>query len=124
MINQIQYIKIHTMEKIKIAIADDHKLFSGALASLVNKLQGMEVVLITIDGMSLIKEMENEKIDVLLLDINMPNLNGIETAKILVKKYPDLKIIIISMYENKNLIYTLVELGINAYLLKTADPDE
>jgi DNA-binding NarL/FixJ family response regulator len=112
------------MEQIRIAIADDHKLFSAALASLINQLPGMEVVFVAADGEALIKEIETKEIDVLLLDINMPNLNGIEATKILRNKYPDLKIIIISMYENKNLIYTLVELGVNAYLLKTGEPEE
>lgn len=110
---------------INIVVADDHKLFRSGLIELLKKHSNFTIVSEFEDGEKLLHFVsENKKIDVILLDINMPNCDGFEVLEKLSKINKAIKPIIISMYDDGNYIAKSAKLGAYGYLLKNADEDE
>lgn len=111
---------------MKIAIADDEALFRKGIAMILQDMEGMELVLEAGDGQDLINQLAQKASppDIVLLDLNMPAMNGIETAKALQAEYPGLKFIVLSTYYSKAFIINMIELGAAAYLAKNATPEE
>lgn len=114
------------MSSIRVAIADDQVLFRKGMASIVNTFENISVVLEADNGKILIDTLATctPLPDVVLLDLSMPELNGIETTKILHTDYPSIKIIILSVYGEDRFVTHLMELGVNAYLFKNVEPEE
>ena len=109
----------------QIALVDDHRLFRSGLVSLINSFIGYEVIFEAANGDELSRKMSPKfKPDIILLDINMPVMDGIETAQWLHNNYPDISIIILSMFEDADKVLTMVKLGVKGYLLKDAEPHE
>ncbi len=105
-------------EKIGIYIADDHEMFVEGI-SLSLAIKGAIVVEASANtGTELIELLEKKCVDVVLLDINMPGMNGFEAAKIIVKKFPSVKIIALSMFLEKEYIQELIDIGVSGYILK------
>lgn len=111
---------------IHVAIADDEALFRKGMISLLQDEQDMAIVLEAGDGAELLEKLQStEKMpDVLLLDLNMPNLNGIDAAKVIRQLYPDLKIVVLSTYFSPAFVLNMIEIGAAAYLPKNTDPAE
>ena len=111
---------------IHLALADDEALFRKGLKLLLEDYEGISVVLEAQDGEQLLQQLHKATSlpDVLLLDMKMPNLNGVDTAKVLQEKFPSIKIIVLSTYFSKAFIVNMIELGAGAYLPKNANPDE
>lgn len=114
------------MANIRVAITDDQVLFRRGMASIINTFENISIVLEADNGRILLDSLQNfEPIpDVVLLDLSMPELNGIETTKLLHVHYPSIKIIILSVYGEDRFVTHLMELGVNAYLFKNVEPDE
>ena len=114
------------MSSIKVAITDDQVLFRRGIASIINTFEGISIVLEADNGRMLLDSLQTlESLpDVVLLDLSMPELNGIETTKILHVSYPSIKIIILSVYGEDRFVTHLMELGVNAYLFKNVEPEE
>ncbi|QJB31236.1 response regulator transcription factor [Chitinophaga oryzae] len=112
------------MAHIKVAIADDHKIFRSGVINTLVPYDNIRFVFEADDGLHLLQHMEQHQPDVILMDLKMPNMDGIEATIKVKEKYPDVKVIILTMYEDDNFIVHLVENGANAYLLKNADPEE
>ena len=114
------------MKAITIAIADDQMLFRRGMAAIINSFEGMTVVCETDNGRKLLTFLETttQKTDVILMDLSMPELNGIDTMKIIHEKYPDQKVIILSIHNEEKFVIHLIELGANAYLFKNAEPED
>lgn len=112
------------MRTISIGIADDHKLFRKGLISLLALYDDLKVVWEASDGKELLLKAENELPDILLVDINMPKLSGIEATKKLIQKHPKIKIIALSMYEDDGHILAMIENGAKGYLVKDSEPSE
>ncbi|RED94123.1 response regulator transcription factor [Marinoscillum furvescens] len=111
-------------KSIKVLIADDHTLFRKGLSMMVQTFPGVESVENVENGQLALDVLKNEHIDILLLDLEMPVLDGRETAKKVVSKFPDTHIIMISMHDSLALISDLIEIGVHSYLLKSAEPEE
>lgn len=113
------------MEKIKIAIVDDHKLVSKALENMISFNPNFEVLLTCYNGQDLLDKLQKaQKMpDVILMDINMPIKNGIETTTIVSKLYPNLKVIALTMEDNESTIIKMLTAGAKGYLLKDMSPD-
>ncbi|WP_421795960.1 response regulator [Haliscomenobacter sp.] len=111
---------------IHLALADDEALFRKGMKLLLEDYEGISVVLEAQDGEQLLQQLRQATTlpDVLLLDMKMPNLNGVETAKVLQENFPSVKIIVLSTYFSKAFIVNMIELGAGAYLPKNATPDE
>lgn len=109
---------------ITIALADDETLFRKGMRILLEDFGNMEVVLEAVNGQDLIDQLASfEPLpQLLLLDLNMPELNGVETAKILQQQYPELRIVVLSTYFSKQFILSMIELGASAYLPKNSVP--
>ena len=109
---------------IKIAIADDHKIFRDGIKMALNPKEDLKMIWEAEDGKDLMHKMTIKKPDLLLMDIRMPEIDGINAIEMLRKEYEDLKIIVLSMYDDQQMISKMMEMGANAYLTKTTDPDE
>ncbi|TDX00024.1 response regulator transcription factor [Dinghuibacter silviterrae] len=111
---------------IRLVIADDHEIFRDGLALMLSRQKHMILAGQASDGtelLSLVRE-TTPNVDVVLADIKMPNMDGIEATKVLLKEFPDLRIIALSMFSEENLIVEMLEAGAKGYLLKNADKQE
>jgi len=106
---------------IKIMLADDHTIVRQGLARLLEEHHDLKVVGQAVNGQDAIEKAENLRPDVIIMDIAMPRMNGIEAAKRIRKLLPETKIIILSMYSHEHYIHELLECGVSGYLLKDSD---
>ena len=114
-----------TSRNIQVAIADDHSLLRNALAKLINGFEGYSVVMEADNGKDLCTKItQNVLPDIVLLDVNMPEMDGFETTQWLHKKYPQLKVLALSMLSDERTIIKIFRLGAKGYLLKNTDPAE
>lgn len=112
------------MEIIRIAIADDHKLFRKGVILSLRPYTQLEFVLEAENGQELLNNLGASRAQVVLLDLRMPGMDGIETAKAISQQFPDIRVLILTMYEDERFVYHLMENGANGYLLKNAEPQE
>ena len=111
--------KSNTMEELThVIIADDHALFADGLEEIVQTMKGFVVIGKVIDGKQLMQMLNHVIPDMILMDINMPYLNGVEAAQNILKACPQVKIIFVSMYVNAQLIVQAKEIGAKGYVLK------
>ncbi len=103
---------------IKVLIADDHQLFREGLVNLLSSVPKIEVIEQAKDGKEAVEKTIKLKPDVVLIDINMPLMNGIEATKMLKEKLPELKIIAVSMHSDRQYVKGILEAGADGYLLK------
>lgn len=111
-------------EPIRLAIADDHDLFREGIHSIVQKMEGIEMVLQAASGLELVSGLKDIAVDVILMDLQMPDMDGIETTKKVREVHPEIKIIILTMHNEERMITYLMESGANGYLLKNTKKDE
>ncbi len=109
---------------IKFAIADDHKIFRDGIKMALSAKEDLKLLWEAEDGKDLMHKINIKKPDVLLMDIRMPEIDGINAIPLLRKEYSDVKIIVLTMYDDQQMISKIMEMGANAYLTKTTDPDE
>jgi len=109
---------------IKIAIADDHKIFRDGIKMALAGKENLKMLWEAEDGKDLMHKVAIKKPDVLLMDIRMPEIDGINAIEMLRKEYEDIKIIVLTMYDDQQMINKMMEMGANAYLTKTTDPEE
>ena len=112
------------MESIRILVADDHVLIRAGVRSLLQSIADFQVVGEASDGMEAMELVSALRPDVLLTDIAMPNLNGLKVAEQVAEKYPDVRVIIVSMHTNEEFVAQAVKAGAAGYLLKDADGSE
>lgn len=112
------------MEVIKVAIADDHKIFRKGVILSLRPFTNIKFVLEAENGEELLNGIAAAEPNVVLMDLRMPQKDGIETTKVLSKEYPHIHIIVLSMYEDERFVYHLMENGAHGYLLKNAEPQE
>ncbi|SEK28350.1 two component transcriptional regulator, LuxR family [Aquimarina amphilecti] len=111
---------------IKLAIADDETLFRQGITFILDKENNIEICIQAENGNDLIKQLDlaRELPEVILMDLKMPDLNGVETTKIVKKKFPEIKIIALTSYYSKPFIINMIQQGAVAYLAKNATPTE
>ncbi|MEL6638252.1 MAG: response regulator transcription factor [Bacteroidota bacterium] len=108
---------------IKLAIADDQKLFLKGLKFIVAEFDNIDLILEAENGKELLQKLETIRPDVILMDLKMPEMDGIEATEILKARDPDLKIILLTMYNEERLIAHMMKIGANGYLLKDEEPE-
>ena len=112
-------------ETIKIILADDHVLLRDALASLINSFGEFEVIAMACNGKEVLQHLDNGIMPrLIILDQNMPELNGHDTAKIISEKYPDVNVLILTMFDSELLLIRLLQVGIKGFLKKDIHPFE
>ncbi len=112
------------MEKIKIILADDHKLFRNGLKLLLSAYDDIDVIGEVSDGEELIQLLEKISCDIVLIDIEMPVMNGFDATQIISQRYPSVKVISLSMYGEEDYYYKMIEAGVKGFLLKNSDITE
>jgi two-component system, NarL family, invasion response regulator UvrY len=111
--------------KIKIALADDHVLLRNALAALINNFENCAVIYETNDGEELTGKIKAGPVpDVVLLDLNMPKMDGFDTAVWINKFYPQVCVLMLTMYDSEMTLIRLLQVGIKGFLKKDIDPAE
>lgn len=109
----------------QLILADDHVLLRDALAKLIGGLKEFEVIACASDGSEVLKAISQNKIpDIVLMDLNMPNMDGYETARMLTKKHPGVKIVILTMYDTEIALIRLLQAGVHGFLKKDIHPKE
>ena len=106
---------------VRIIIADDHQLFIEGIQALVKSMKNIEIVAEVANGQLLIETLEHTACDLILMDINMPILDGIEATKQIKKTHPNIKILMLTMFSSKDYIEKLLRAGADGYLLKNTD---
>ena len=112
------------MPKIRVLLADDHKLFRAGIRSLLQTLDDIEVVAEAGDGREALRLAAAHRPDVVLMDIMMPNLNGLDAAARIAHAYPHTRVIMLSMSADEDSVLKTLRAGAVGYLVKTADPAE
>ncbi|MFM2049236.1 MAG: hypothetical protein RI955_1784 [Bacteroidota bacterium] len=111
-------------DKIKIIIADDHKMMIDGLLSMLSDEKNMEIIGVANNGEEVLKILETKNADLVLTDINMPLMNGIELTKALKQKYSSIKILALSMFGDIEHIQEMLNAGISGYVLKNTGNKE
>lgn len=109
---------------IKYIIADDHKIFREGLRLVLSDDATLQFVAEAENGQELLQIMKGNETDVVLLDLKMPEMDGLAATKEIRAKHPGVKILILTMYDEEHMILHMLEAGANGYLLKNADPSE
>jgi two-component system, NarL family, response regulator DegU len=115
--------KLTRQKLTKIALIDDHRLFREGVRRILEMENDFEVVAEAEDGLGAEEIMETTDPDVLLMDINMPGLNGVEATRRLLLKHPDIKILILSIHDDESYVTHALKSGAAGYLLKEMDAD-
>ena len=110
-------------EPIKVAIADDHVLFRAGVKSALSVHKDIKMIAEADNGMQLLTVLKHVQPDVILLDIQMPIMDGINTLPEIKKIYPEIKVIMLTMHNDHSMISKLMELGANSYLTKNSDSE-
>ena len=110
--------------EVKILLADDHKIMRDGLRSLIEKRPGLQVVAEAENGQTAIKLNRKFRPDVIVMDINMPDLNGIDATRQIVSDAPTVKVIALSMHSDKKFVREMLSAGASGYLLKDAAFEE
>jgi DNA-binding NarL/FixJ family response regulator len=111
-------------DTITVVIADDHEIFRDGLALMLSKQKHIKLVGQAENGLQLIDVAANLTPDIILTDIKMPLMDGVEAARTIIHQQPDAKIIALSMFDEENLVIDMLEAGAKGYLLKNADKQE
>ncbi|SOD12174.1 response regulator transcription factor [Pedobacter xixiisoli] len=112
--------------RINVAIADDQKLFRKGMIALVNSFENMKIIFEAENGKQLVDfiDSEQEKPNIILLDLSMPEMNGLEALKIIKENHPEIGIVILTIHEAEHHILATIQAGANGYLAKNAEPEE
>jgi DNA-binding NarL/FixJ family response regulator len=116
-------MKNQDSEIIKVAIADDHALFRTGVKTSLSIRKDIQMVAEAENGMQLLNLLRHIKPDVVLLDIQMPIMDGLTTLPEIKKLYPDVKVIMLSMHNDHSMITRMMEIGANSYLTKDSDSE-
>ena len=111
-------------DKIRILIADDHKLFREGIKRIINLEEDMEVIAECSDGSGVIEEYEGTAPEVILMDINMPNMNGVEATKKVKEIFPESQVIILSIHDDEGYVFETLRAGASGYLLKDMEAED
>lgn len=103
---------------IRVIIADDHRITLDGLKSMIADQSNIAVVGEALTGKAVVNLLEQHSADVVVMDINMPEMDGIEATRIISKRWPDVKILMLSMYRESKFVRTAIEAGARGYMLK------
>jgi DNA-binding NarL/FixJ family response regulator len=114
------------LEKIKIGLVDDQRLFRQSLATFISTIPSFDLVLEAENGADCLEQIATQKtqLDVMLMDMEMPGMNGIELNEQLQKKYPHIKVLVLSMYNREKQISRMIQAGASGYLEKNCESAE
>ncbi len=109
---------------VQLAISDDHKIFRDGIRMALKDQDYIRIIWEADDAKDMMHKLKMKRPDVIIVDVNMPNVDGVKALQLIRKEYEDLKIIILSMYDDNETITKMMEYGANAFLSKMADAEE
>lgn len=109
---------------VRILVADDHTLFRKGMVMMLKTFPGVKEVWDVGDGQKAVDFLKENPVDIILLDIDMPVMDGKDAARKILNRFPDVRIIMVSMHDSLATISELIEIGVHSYLLKSANPEE
>jgi DNA-binding NarL/FixJ family response regulator len=109
---------------IKLFVVDDHPIFIDGITGLLKDTPGFEIIGTAINGKELLDKMASNMPDIILMDINMPEMDGIEATKEIKRIYPDVKVIMLTMFNDIRFIKELLEIGAKGYILKNISRED
>ncbi len=112
------------MKKMTIILADDHPVFTGGLAAIIDKEPDMQVAAIVHNGINLLNTLRELEVDLIVLDINMPGINGMDLLEKIRQFYQNLKVVMLSTYAEQHLIEKAQKAGADGYVVKSSDIPE
>lgn len=112
------------MDIIRLIIADDHEIFRKGLRIILNELDEVKVVAEAQNGNEVFEILKHQKADLILMDIRMPVMDGIEATRKMTEKYPEIKVIALTMFEEISYFNQMIEAGAQGFLLKKTNKDE
>ena len=112
------------MEKIKVFIVDDHPIFKKGLTAQLKEFNFVELIGVAENGKEFLEKIEINMPDIVIMDIKMPVMNGIEATQIAIKKYPALKVIALSMFGDEEYLQQMLDAGAKGFLLKNIEKDD
>ena len=112
------------MARIRVLLAEDHTIVRSGLRSLLDDEADIQVIGEAEDGRQAVEEVERLLPDVVLMDITMPGLNGLEAARRIKKRFPEVKVLVLTMHANEEYIFQVLRAGASGYLVKQAAPAE
>ena len=121
---RFQLLSMKATNPIKIILADDHEIFRDGFKAMLRKQPSVELVGEAADGEELVELTRQKQPDVVVTDVKMPRMDGLQATKIISKEFPDIGIIALSMIDEENLIIDMMEAGARGYLLKNAHKNE
>lgn len=119
-----QHERVPADEPIRIVVADDHPVVRGGLVALLRTIDGLEVVDEVADGDAAVRSVSELRPDVVLMDVRMPGVDGIEATRRIGAVAADVRVLMLTMYDDDATLFTAMKAGAHGYLLKEAEPDE
>jgi two-component system response regulator NreC len=112
------------MDKIRILLADDHTMVRSGIATLLQSIKEFSIVGEAEDGEDAVQKTGELRPTVVVIDLSMPKLSGIEATRIIKKRYPETNVLVLTMHENEEYVYQILKSGASGYVLKSAGKDE
>lgn len=111
-------------DSINVVVADDHPVVRGGLSALLGTIEGFRVVAQAADGIEAVASAIGHRTDVVLMDVRMPGIDGIEATRRIRRAAPDVKVLMLTMYDDDATVFTAMQAGASGYLLKDAQQDD
>jgi DNA-binding NarL/FixJ family response regulator len=112
------------MDKIKVFIVDDHPIFKNGLIAQLKEFKYLEIIGTAKNGQEFLDLIDLNLPEIVFMDIKMPEMNGIEASKRAIEKYPDIKIIALTMFGDEEYLQSMLDIGVKGYLLKNIEKDD
>lgn len=109
---------------IKLLIADDHEILASGMSSILSKNKELSILGTVSNGQEVLDYLAKNEVNVVIMDLNMPILNGIEATEIIKKNFPATKVLILSMFDREGYIQNALDVGVDGYVLKNVNEDE
>ena len=109
------------MNPIRVLVADDHQLYRAGIKALLEHEQDIIITLEANDGAAILQKLAQQPVDIVLMDIDMPGMNGVEATRLVREQHPDIRILILSMYDDLDFILKVLKAGASGYLLKESE---
>lgn len=115
---------MNTTKPINVALVDDHQLFRNGIRFILEETEDIEVIFEASNGVEFLELLKLSKPDVVLMDISMPEMDGVEATKRALEKHPDLHVLVLSMFSDIDYYNTMIDLGVKGFILKDIDNQE